>query len=186
MYDTTDPRSALTQAHSPHATHLAGADYIKFHQIPPAFDDKDGRSWYARGQNFVVAYTEAKAGALLRRTAQPDEYAVLLPDPDTRVTVQAGGQTETMGSYRIAFVPSGASFVQVRHAGPVIRLFSSRANDLTALCANAASYAAPQPNTIPLQAWPEPADGYRTRSYSLDGHRRSPVSDVSFAVRRSW
>lgn len=119
MYDTTDPRSALTQAHSPHATHFAGADYIKFYQIPPVFDDKEGRSWYARGQNFVVAYTEAKAGALLKRTAQPDMR---------------------------------------RHSRTQSR--SKRGRSLPTVIAPAAT--------------------------ASTCHRRSPVSDASSAVRRSW
>jgi hypothetical protein len=52
--------------------------------------------------------------------------------------------------------------------GQIIRLFSNRAADLAALCTNAAAYAAPQPNTTPLEPWPAPPGGYKIHSYSLD------------------
>jgi len=169
MYDTSDPRAALTKAATaPHATEFAGADYIKFYQVPPAGGDPLAKSWYGRGQNFLVAYTQAEPGAVLARTAQPDEYAILLPDAGTEVIVQASVQTETVKGYRIAFVPPGDSRVEVVRGGTVVRLFSARAKDIAALCANASAYAAPQPNTALLQPWPEPVGGYRIRSYSLD------------------
>ena len=105
MYDTTDPRAALAKASAaPQATEFAGADYLKFYQVPPAGHDPLARSWYGRGQNFLVAYAQAEPGAVLARTAQPDEYAVLLPDPGSEVLIQAGGQEETVGGYRIVFV----------------------------------------------------------------------------------
>ena len=169
MYDTTDPRAALAKASvTPQATEFAGADYLKFYQVPPAGRDPLAKSWYGRGQNFLVAYTQAEPGAVLARTAQSDEYTILLPDPGSEILVQAGGREETVGGYRIAFVPPGDSSVRVVKGGTVVRLFSHRAEDIAALCANAAAYAAPQPNTAPLEPWPEPIGGFRIRSYSLD------------------
>ena len=84
MYHSTDPRAALAATPvgaKPAATHFAGAEYAKFYETPPA-ENKDGaRTWYARGQNFIIAYSDADKGAVLSRTNQPDEYVVLLPDP---------------------------------------------------------------------------------------------------------
>lgn len=169
MYDTTDPRAALAKASAaPQATEYVGADYLKFYQLPPIGHDPLTKSWYGRGQNFLVAYAQAEPGAVLSRTAQPDEYAILLPHPGSEVVVQAGGQEETISGYRIAFVPPGDSGIRVVKGGPVVRLFSHRADDIAALCANAAAYATPQPNTALLEPWPEPVGGFRVRSYSLD------------------
>lgn len=169
MYDTTDPRAALAKAaSSPQAVEFADADYLKFYQMPPDAHDPLAKSWYGRGQNFLVAHTQAEPGAVLSRTAQPDEYAILLPDPGSEVLIQAGNQGETVGGYRIAFVPPGDSSVRVVKGGTVVRLFSHRAKDIAALCSNAAAYAAPQPNTALLEPWPEPVGGFRIRSYSLD------------------
>ena len=169
MYDTTDPRAALAKASAaPPPAEYAGADYLKFYQVPAAGHDPLAKSWYGRGQNFLVAYTQAEPGAVLSRNAQPDEYAILLPDRGTEVVVQAGSEQETIDGHRIVFVPPGDSSVRVVKGGTVVRLFSHRAADIAALCANAAAYAAPQPNTAPLEPWPEPAGGLRIRSYSLD------------------
>ena len=84
MYHSSDPRAALAAAPvgtKPAATHFAGAEYAKFYETPPTEDRNGARTWYARGQNFIIAYTDADKGAALSRTNQPDEYVVLLPDP---------------------------------------------------------------------------------------------------------
>jgi hypothetical protein len=169
MYDQTDPRAVLTQQsmQRPNPTEFAGADYLKFYQMPPAAQDALSQSWYGRGQNFLVAFTKARSGAKLSRTAQPDEYAILLPDTGTAIVVEAGGQEERIGGNHIVFVPPGDSRISVLEGGTIVRLFSHRAEDIAAVCANAAAYAAPQPNTALLEPWPEPADGYKIRSYSL-------------------
>ena len=170
MYDTTDPRAALapapTAAKQP--TEFAAADYLKFYLTPPGQHDALTKSWYGRGQNFLVAYTRAEPGAVLQRKDQPDEYAILLPDRASELVVEAGGQTETIPGHRLVFVPPGDSTVRVTRGGQVIRLFSHRAADIAALCANAAAYTAPQPNTAPLEPWPDPVGGFKIRSYSLD------------------
>lgn len=168
MYDLTDPRAALTPATGPSPVkELAGADYLKFYQSPGRREPL-ATSWYGRGQNFILAFTQAESGAVLTRVAQPDEYAVLLADRDSEVVVRAGGEEETVGGHRIAFVPPGDSSLRVTKPGAVVRLFSHRAEDIAALCPNAVSYAAPQPNTAPPEAWPDPAGGFRIRHYSLD------------------
>lgn len=168
MYDLTDPRAALAKAPaSAPVVDLPAADYLKFYQSP-ARSEHLATSWYGRGQNFLLAFTQAEEGAVLTRVAQPDEYAVLLPDSDSEVVIRAGDQEETVQGYRIAFVPPGDSSVRVTVAGTVVRLFSHRADDVAALCLNAAAYAAPQPSTAPLEAWPEPVGGFRIRHYDLD------------------
>ena len=173
MYDTTDPRAALAASSrvisdAAPATEFAPADYLKFYQLPPVEGDPLAKSWYGRGQNFLVAYTRAEPGAVLARTAQPDEYCILLPDAATEVIVQAGVQKETISGYRIVFVPPGDSRIEVTKGGQVVRLFSPKAQDISTLCPNAAAYAVPQPNTALLEPWPEPVGGFKIRSYSLD------------------
>src|SRR3954447_6139416 len=137
MYDQADPRSTLAQAAPKQASDFAAADYLKFYQMPPGDQDASAKTWYGRGQNFLIAYTQAEPGAVLARDSQPDEYAILLPDAGTEVVVEAGGQQERITGNRIVFVPPGQSRVEVLKGGQIVRLFSSRAEDIAARCVNA-------------------------------------------------
>lgn len=171
MYDQSDPRTALAPAASspkPAATRFAGAEYGRFYDAPPQDDDGGGRSWYFRGQNFVLHYMEAVAGAVLARDDQADEYALMLPDAGSEVEIEAGGQKEVVTGGHLAFVPPGASAVRVIGGGRLVRLLTTRAADLVAKCANAPSYREAHPNIPPFEAWPAPRDGYRIRAYPLD------------------
>ena len=170
MYDKTDPRSQLG-ASGKAAAHNAGfapADYVKFYEIDPQETGAGQKTWYARGQNFIVALTEAEPGARLERRGQVDEYVILLEHADTAVQVQAGDETRDVPGYSIVMVPPGDSEIVVPDGGRVVRLFSTRSEDLAAKCANAASYAEPRPYIPPFEPWPEPVGGYRIRAYSLD------------------
>ncbi len=171
MYEKSDPRAAIAAAAkstTPPATEFAGAEYEKFYETAPRDDDASGLSWYARGQNFIVAYSRAAPGGTFSRTGQVDEYAVLVPDTDTAVEIEAGGETVSVPGYSLAFVPPGDSRVTVGPGGTIVRLFTTRSEDLAAKCGNAESYREPHPNIPPFEPWPAPEGGYRIRSYSLD------------------
>jgi len=49
----------------------------------------------------------------------------------------------------------------------VVRLFSTQSDDLNAKCANAATYAEPDPSIPPFKPWPDPVDGFKLRVYDL-------------------
>ncbi|PZW48620.1 hypothetical protein C8P66_10434 [Humitalea rosea] len=169
-YDASDPRAALAPAGSAGivAGAYAPADYAKFYETEPQ-EDADGiRSWFARGRNFIIAYSEVTAGAVLARQAQPDEYVLLLPDPGLSATIMAGAETKTVEGHSLAFIPPGDSSITFNGAGRIVRLFTPRSADLAAQCSNAAGYLEPDPRIPPLQDWPTPPDGFRIRSYTLD------------------
>jgi hypothetical protein len=170
MYDASDPRSKLAApgATKAAATEFAGAEYAKFYESDPQESGPEGRTWYVRGQNYVVAYTEAQAGAVLARDGQPDEYALIIPDKATSVAISAGPQAARVPGYSVAFVPPGDSRVTLETGGSIVRLFTVRSKDLAAKCVNAPSFAQPHPNIPPFEPWPAPSDGYRIRSYGLD------------------
>ena len=112
MYDTTDPRAALNapaKSSVPPPTEYAAAEYAKFYQTKPQEEDKNGKTWYARGQNFIIAYTEAAPGATFPRKGQADEYVVLLHDAATTVDLTAGSEKKSIGGYTVTFVPPGDS-----------------------------------------------------------------------------
>lgn len=169
MYDASDPRAALAaKPGTPAATQFAGAEYARFYESQPQIEDATGRTWLARGQNFVLAYTEAASGAVLARQAEIEESVALLPDAATSATIEAGGDSATSAGNAIIFIPPGPSRITLPQGGRIVRLFTAKAEDLAARCANAASYAVPHPNIPPFTPWPAPEGGCRLRAYSLD------------------
>ncbi len=169
MYDTSDPRSTLAAA-APKITAgaFAAADCGKFYETEPQENDANGKTWLFRSQNAIVAYSEARDGAVFARRNQPDEYVLLLPDHATSAEITALGVTTTMAGYSLAFIPAGDSTIRIKGGGQVIRLLTTRSGDLTAKCADAAAYAEPHPNVAPLQPWPMAGTGAKVRVYSLD------------------
>jgi mannose-6-phosphate isomerase-like protein (cupin superfamily) len=170
-----DPRNTLSggtgqaaPAAAPKPTGFGPAEYVIFHDEKPAAADAAQRTWWARGNNFYIAYTEAEPGTVLTRAGQPDESVVLLPDPATRVRVTAGGETVEVPGYTVSMLAAGDSTVEVLAGGTVIRLFTAEGPEPAEQVINAVHYTAPKPNVAPLGAWPEPAERKAVRTYSLD------------------
>lgn len=169
MYDTSDPRSSLAAAPPKMApSEFAAADCGKFYETAPQISDAGGKTWLTRSQNAVVAYTEAEDGAVFARHGQIDEYVLLLPDHATSAEIVSDHGAATMPGYSVAFIPAGDSTITIKGAGQVIRLFTTRSEDLAALCENAGAYATPHPNVAPFKAWPQAKGGPKVRVYSLD------------------
>ena len=172
MYDKSDPRSALQSGAKKAAARpmepASDAQYGLFYKDAPAEDDANGKTWYARGQNFIIAYSETLPGATFERQGQADEYCVILEFPDTPLVATAGSQEESTDGYAFIVMPPGDSKIMLPKGGRLVRLFTSRAEDLAAKCSNAAAYATPTANVPPFQQWPAPAGGYKIRIYSLD------------------
>lgn len=177
MYDTSDPRSRLAaggaaagsgKGGSGGAMPFADADLGLFYETAPQIADDLAPTWITRGQNFLVAHSEARPGAVLERRGQPDEYVLLLPHADTPAILCAGGETVRAAGHALIVLPPGDSRVELPQGGQVQRVFSTVQQDLTALAGNAASFASPRPQIPPYQPWPAPKDGHRIRVYSLD------------------
>lgn len=169
MYAKGDPRASLNTAAAaaPAATAYKGASYARFYEQEPQEQDADLRTWYARGQNLVIAYSEAAASAVLP-AATVDEYAVLVPYAGTAITIEAAGGTESLKGPGVAFVPAGTSRIKVTAPGVVVRMITTLNEDFVALCSNAADYHTPDPNVAPFRPWPAPAGPARIRAYDAD------------------
>lgn len=135
---------------------------------PPNETDGGTRSWYVRGQNFVLAFTEAAPGAVFARTGQVDEYVFLLEHPGTSARITWNGETVDVPGYSLVIIPPGDSTVVLPSGGRVTRLYTSRSEDLVAKCPNAENYAAPKPHVAPFAPWPDPVGGWKVRAYSLE------------------
>ncbi|MER2534026.1 MAG: hypothetical protein ABTQ31_02555 [Rhizobiaceae bacterium] len=172
MYVQSDPRASLASAAKPkdgpvHKSYF-GSQLALFYGTAPQISDANGDTWIARGQNFVVACTDGKAGGTFSRDAQPDEYAIIIPDKETAVEITTADGTTAVPGYSLAFVPPGRSSVRMVKPGRIVRLFTPKSADLAALSSNADAFAGQHPNVPPFQPWPEPNGGFKLRWYSLD------------------
>lgn len=167
MYGRNDLRASLApQSTTPAPTSFKRASYARFYGEPPQESSDIVQTWLARGQTMIVAYSEVQPGAVLERTGQPDEYAVVLPDEGTEIEIAIEGGSEAARGKSVAFIPPGDSKITVVKGGRVLRLFTVNAADLAAKCVNAATYAEPDPNVAPFKAWPDPVGGRKVRVYS--------------------
>lgn len=170
MYEVDDPRSRLSTAGGggTAVSAFGSATYDRYYDSPPRETEEKSRNWYTRGQNFIVCYSEVEEGAVFERKGQADEYVLLLHDPEMTATVEANGEVVEVPGYSITMIPPGDSRITCTAAGRVVRLVSARAADLMAKVSNPEKYPGPHPQIPPFQPWPEPADGWRIRKYSLD------------------
>lgn len=182
MYAADDIRSRLAATTPTRtvdaSTPIRPAQWIEFHHLPPTGTAPHGsRTWIARAANLVVAYTDAKAGDVFARTAQPDEYAVLMYSESAPVTVTGGGSTRSVAEEAFVVVPPGDSEIRVDGDGTLIRVFSTVADDLRGSAVNAPAYAEPDPRAAPLRPWPDPVGGFMLRVYPL---ARTPIVEGRF------
>lgn len=169
MYDKRDPRSALAPAAAqkkPLTAHNP-CQIGRFYEDAPQIVEGGTKTWLIRGQNFIIGYCQAEAGATFTRASQPDEYVVLSPDPGMSVEITSEKGSGPLPGYSLAFVPPGRSTVTARSKGRIIFMYTPRSADLVEKCANGRTFT-PDPNVPPFQNWPDPPDGLKLRVYSLD------------------
>lgn len=174
MYDKSDPRSVLAapKRDTQSGTTAMRASYGLYYRDPPVDDDANGRGWYTRSQNLIVNYIETRPGASFSRTGQVDEYMIVLPDEGTAYEAQANGESVRGDGHQLLIVPPGDSTIRLPKGGRVVRLFTTQSADLAGKCANAATYAQPDPANPPFKPWPAPPGGYKLRVYDLQKTRK--------------
>ena len=170
MYDKKDPRSALAPAGGAGPTPtglIAEPQAGLFYQAAPAQDDAAGKTWFHRGHNFVLGWSDARPNGSFARRGQIDEYAVLLPEAGHGARITWNGQTTEVPGFSIAFVPPGDSSIEMPTGGPLTRLFTVKSADLIPLCLNRDAYSRPRSHIPAFQPWPDPPS-WAVRHYSLD------------------
>ncbi|MEO6151894.1 MAG: hypothetical protein ABIT09_11820 [Croceibacterium sp.] len=169
MYEADDPRSGLAgPVESAGASAFAPSSYSRFYDTDPGETGKGHRTWYTRGQNFVVCYAKVEPGATFERIGQPDEYVLLLHEPSLSATVEANGEVREVPGYTITMIPPGDSKIVCHSGGQIVRLITTRSADVVAKASNAASYRGAHPQVPEFRPWPTPTGGFKIRSYSLD------------------
>lgn len=149
------------------AERFSGMSYARFYEIPPVQSGPGHDTWWARGQNFVLGYSDIHGNAEFARPDEPEEHVLVLCDDGLSATVSAPKGTTEVPGRSLVILPPGRTSVSVRGTGRVIRLIRSTASDLVAVCINASDYDEPHENIPPFNAWPEPVGGYRVRVYDL-------------------
>lgn len=170
MYEVDDPRAGMQKMDSAGGARpgFAAAEYLRFYEREPDEAAPQVFTWYGRGQNFVVAFSRARAGAVLERTSQADEYMLLLPERGAGACVSAGGEVMDVPGFSLVIVPPGPSRIEMRQDSPLLRVFSTGTADIASRASNAAAYAQAHPHIPPFHPWPEPPGGWRIRAYDLD------------------
>ena len=137
-----------------------------------------GGEWASimRGANFIVAIAEVEAGTVLQRADHPDESMLFLVTASARVT--ADGETIDAEAESLVILPPGASRIEARDDGLLVRIFSTAAADLADLASNASAYAGGSGECAPLVPWPNPPGGFRMRYYRLADYPNTPGSDL--------
>lgn len=170
MYASSDPRASLGDA-NPKKQQTVSAygnpTVAAFYAQDPQSESDLHKAWLARGQNFLALYGEAKTGYSFARTAQSDEFALVLPQADTSAIVTWNGETKEISGPSITFIPPGDSQIYFSTDCSFSGFFTTKAADLLALCSNAEGYEE-DPNVPAIVPWPDPTDGYKIRSYSVD------------------
>ncbi|MFG1908356.1 hypothetical protein [Kribbella sp. NPDC048928] len=162
---TTDSRA---DARPDARTDSRRAEFIEFAGTEP--DERTGagtRTWFARGQNFVVAYSTAVTGDVLTRTGQPDEYVVILPDEACAATVRTADGEQTVSGQAVIVMPPGESSIVAGADCDLVRLFTVRSEDVAGASVNRDSYATANPKVPAFTPWPDPPAGHRIRVYPL-------------------
>jgi len=161
------------------------ATHARHYCTPPQATDKAGtRHWITRAANFVVVVSDAKAGAVLERKGNADEYMALFT-PGAAATIEAKGDTAESKGDSFAILPPGDSRITMKSAGRVARIFSNKAADLAKAAVNAATYADGAPEVTPIRPWPDPVGGFKLRHYDLTKYESPDPSPLKMRVFRS-
>ncbi|MGR3661709.1 MAG: hypothetical protein ACU0CA_11075 [Paracoccaceae bacterium] len=170
MYAASDPRASLADAKTNKksvASAYGSPTIATFYTQAPQSESDLHRFWLARGQNFLALYGEVKSGYSFVRTAQPDEFALVLPQADTSATVTWNGETNVVNGPSITFIPAGDSQIEFTSDCVFSGFFTTKADDLVTLCSNVEGYEE-DPNVPAIVPWPDPDGGFKIRSYKVD------------------
>lgn len=125
-----------------------------------------GLSWYARGQNFLVAYSVLETGAVLQSPDLEMEHIIGVVEGALQIEGKSGSGRAHADAVVIA--PPGGGVIRAIDRAVLFRVFAPAPPELAGVCANWVSYDVPRDNVASFELWPEPPDGYKLRIYQYD------------------
>jgi hypothetical protein len=173
VYEKDDPRSSLATATATaprpdSGEAIAAAQYFDFHRLAsPDAATPDGRTAIVRGQNVVLAHTDARTGDELDNGTLDGELAVVVTDDSPAFSVITDDIATLVDAPGLVVVPPGTSRLSVHGDGPLVRLVEATEPAWRDRAANAGAYAEDHPRVAPLRRWPEPPGGPALRFYRL-------------------
>lgn len=169
MFKDKDPRADLfAVTSSPTPTGLVAEEQLaEFYNRAPDHTATGERTWYLRGHNFILVYSEVGPGTELTREAQADEYVLYLADQGHPARIEWNGHTTNVSGNSIVFIPPGDSRITLPSGGNAVRLFTIASKDLAEAAPNARAYDKARDHIPPFTVWPEPVQGWKVRAYSL-------------------
>ncbi|WP_243299691.1 hypothetical protein [Bacillus litorisediminis] len=168
MFDKTDPRSGFGSTKNQKPNEFTKAKHVKFYEELPSMQTPNTKTWWARGQNFFINYSETNGRASFIRKNQIDEYVVLIPDKETQVVIEWNGLQHVTDGFCLIVVPSGESTVTLIEGGRIVQLFTILNKDIAELPINKDDYYESDPNVADFEPWPLSPKGEEVRIYSLD------------------
>lgn len=135
----------------------------------PQLQGDGWRCWITRAANFAVVYSQGEAGAEISGRFVDEHCAYALQGD---VTVSGGGTQAALAAEDLAILPPGEWTARFGRTATLVQVVTAE-EMLVQLAANAAAYAGGASEVAPVVPLPEPAGGYRLRTYStLAGYAR--------------
>ena len=138
------------------------AETIRFSDHPP-IETPGGLTWYARAQNFLIAYSRLENSAVLETEVDGYEHMVGLVEGSIAIHTTAGSGEAVADA--VAIVPPGRSTITAQTDTVLFRIFAPAPPTLADKCLNWSSYDLPRDNVAQFELWPEPTNGYQLRIY---------------------
>lgn len=168
MFDKSDPRSSLLKDKTVVNTVPSGPKFVEYYKETHITTEKGSKSWWSRGQNFYLCYSEAVKGEEFIREQQNDEYVVILPESDTKVKITTDKEEKIYEGFGLVIVPPGFSNLRIINSGTIVRLLTTENKDLHDLAINEHHYVNDDPNVRKFNAWPKSPEGEKIRYYSFN------------------
>jgi hypothetical protein len=142
------------------------AETVRFSEHAPDVTP-GGQTWYARAQNFLIAYSRLEKSASLEAETDGYEHMIGLVEGSIAIETEAGSGEAIADA--VVIVPPGRSTITAQTNAVLFRIFAPAPEAMADKCLNWSSYDLPRDNVTSLDLWPEPTDGYKLRIYQYAG-----------------